>query len=223
MDKNRASWEEVLGQKPPDNTELLLYHYYKNLEDNIFYINGVITPDIIDLVGIPLLKADKENYKPIEIMARTGNGDLIQVGEFEPEDPREITIYMNTDGGDVYSGFILCDIISRLQTPTTICVIGAARSMGAYILMAGANNPNVKRVCYPFSTGLIHDGGGIMEGTHSQIKDYYSFLDKYQQKIKDFVLENSKITEEQFQSIERHEWYLTAQDMLKYGLVDEIL
>ena len=202
--------------------EIALYHYYRNLEENIFFISGEITSDILDSIAIPLLKADEKNFQPIEIKGVNGNGESVYLGQTIPE-PKPITIYVNTEGGDAYSGFILCDIISKIKSPTTIHVLSFAGSMGAYILLAGAHNENVHRKCHFFSSALIHDGSNAIQGTNAQIKDYHNFLDKYRKKIKKFVLANSEISEKQYENLERHEWYMTAEEMLEYGLVDEII
>jgi len=96
-------------------------------------------------------------------------------------------------------------------------------SMGALILMSGKNNPNVTRYCYPFTIGLIHGGSTYIEGTTMQVKDYNKFNDRYEETIKDFILNNSNINEEEYEKKTRYEWYLLAEDMLKYGLIDVVL
>lgn len=190
---------EYIEVQLPSSPDPILYHYYKGLQTRTFYINAEIDSDLVDMVAMPLLAADKE----------------------DPTKP--ITIYINTVGGSVFDGFNLCDIITSLRSPTEIIVLGYAYSMGAFLLMAGANKPNIVRKCFSFSTGLMHGGSSFIQGTASQVKDYYKFAERFEQKVETFVLEKSKFTKEEYDKIERQELYMTAEDMLDKGLVDEII
>ena len=177
----------------------VMWQYFKRLKDRTIIINEVITENIMETAIIPLLEMDNDGSD------------------------KEINIILNSRGGEVYNGLCLCDVISKLKTKTTITIMAYAYSMGSLIIMSGAKNPNVIRKCYPFTTGLIHGGSDYLQGTTSQIKDYYNFNTKYEDKIKDFILDNTNITEEEYEKMSRYEWYMTAEDMLKYGLVDEII
>ena len=177
----------------------ILYQYYNNLENRVLIINSIINQDIIELAVLPLLKMDNDGTNnPIEII-------------------------LSTAGGNVYDGFILANVIERLKTPTTITVLSMACSMGAYIIMSAFNNNNVKVRCYPFSIGLIHSGSQMIQGTGTQVKDTFKFNEKYEEKIKAYVLSHSYISDELYEKIDRQEFYMDSNDMLKYGLVDEII
>lgn len=175
------------------------YQYFKNLNNRTILINETIDENIIETAVLPLLEMDND-----------GSG-------------QEINILLNTLGGQVYNGLVLCDIISRLKTKTVITVLAYAYSMGSLILMSAFNNPNVTVKCYTFTTALVHGGSTYVEGTSSQVKDYFAFNEKYEEKIRDYILSHSNITEAEYQKCERYEWYMTSEDMLKYGLVDEII
>jgi ATP-dependent Clp endopeptidase proteolytic subunit ClpP len=177
----------------------VLYQYFKNLNKRTIIINEQISESIIECAVLPLLEWDND-----------GTGE-------------EINILLNTVGGSTMNGLLLCDVIDKLKTKTTITVLAYAYSMGSLIIMAGFNNPNVTVKCYQFSTGLIHGGSDFLQGTTSQIKDYYNFNTKYEEKIKEFILTHSKISEEEYEKMSRYEWYLVSEDMEKYGLVDEII
>jgi len=182
-----------------ETSDPIMYQYFKGIKNRTIIINDTISEATIECVCLPLMEMDND-----------GTGE-------------EIKILLNSRGGEVYNGLFLCDLISKLKTKTTITIMAYAYSMGSLIIMAGANNPNVTRKCYQFSTGLIHGGSDFLQGTTSQIKDYYKFSEKYETKIKDFILSNTKITEEEYERMSRYEWYLTSEDMVQYGLVDEIL
>ena len=191
--------EQTIELQLPNSPDPILYHYYKGLQNRTFYINAEIDSDLVDMVAMPLLTADRE----------------------DPTKP--ITIYVNTIGGSVFDGFNLCDIIRSLKSPTEIIVLGYAYSMGAFIMMAGANKPNIVRKCFHFSTGLMHGGSSFIQGTASQVKDFYKFAERFEEKIEAFVLENTNFSKEEYEKIERQELYMTAEDMLEKGLVDEIV
>lgn len=175
------------------------YQYYKNLKDRKIIINDSIDSNIVETVMIPLLEMDNDGTgQPIEII-------------------------LNTVGGSLFDGAALCNIIDKLKTPTTITVITYAYSMGSIILMGGYNNPNVKKRCYKFSTALLHAGSSYLEGNSSSVKDQFNFYQKFEEILKDYTLSHSKITLDEYEKMERYEWYMTSDVMLDKGLVDEII
>lgn len=194
MTQPAVTLQELLG-KGLDRDDL---RYLEGIKKRRIYLTEEITPYTTEEITIALLDMDKDSNEPIEII-------------------------VNTPGGAVYDGFALVNVIERLKSPVTMTVIGYAYSMGAYILMAGSGKDNITRRAYPFSTGLIHSGSQLVEGTGSQVKDLMNFMEHYEQKIKSFVLEKTNINEEEYIKAERYEWYMTAEDMLKYGLIDEII
>lgn len=182
-----------------EENEIVCHQYEELLKKRIILINDIISDLTVDKVVMPLLQMDND-----------GTG-------------KKITIYLNTNGGSVYDGLSLCNIIERLKTPTDIIVLGYAYSMGSIILMSGKNNPNVKRYCYPFSTALIHGGSAYISGSSSQVKDYWKFNEKYEKRIADFIVSHTNLTEEDYAAIERYEAYMDSDEMFEKGLVDEIL
>ena len=183
----------------PQEISPITYQYYKGLKHRRIILNDQIDNGIVESLIIPLIDMDNDGTgEPIEIM-------------------------MCSPGGSVFDSLILCDIIDNLKTPTTIRIFGYAFSMGSLLLMAGFNNPNVKRVCYPFSVALIHAGSKYLEGSANQVKDTFKFQERIEDKIKDYVLSHSRISKEEYDAAERYERYLTSEDMLRLGLVDEIL
>jgi ATP-dependent Clp protease protease subunit len=175
------------------------YQYYNNLNNRRIIINQEIDDSILEMAILPFIEMDSDGSgKPIEII-------------------------VSTVGGDIYAGFALVDAIEKAKTPTTIHIVGLAASMGTLIAMAGRSNPNVKTVCHPFSVGLIHSGSQYMEGSAHAVKDTFDFSQHYEDKIKDYILSHTKIDEEYYDKIERKELWLDADEMLRLGIVDEII
>lgn len=183
----------------PHELSPVMYQYYKGLRERRIIINEQITQNIVETCMLPLLEMDNDGTgKPIEII-------------------------LGTVGGSTFDGMPLCDIIDGLKTPTTITVLTYAYSMGGEILMAGYNNPNVKKRCYKHSTGLLHAGSTYLAGNSSSVKDTFNFHQDYEKKIKEYTLTHSKITEDEYDKMERFEYYMTSDKMLEKGLVDEIM
>ena len=182
-----------------EETSIINAEYNRLLEERKILINDIISENTIEKVVMPLLRMDND-----------GSG-------------KKITIYINTNGGSVYDGLVLCDIIEHLKTETEVIVLGYAYSMGSIILMSGKNNPHVIRKCYPFSTALIHGGSAYISGSSSQVKDYFKFNEKFEKRIADFIVSHTNLTEDDYAAIERYEAYMDSDEMLEKGLVDEII
>ena len=175
------------------------YQYYKGLENRRIIINDQIDAGIVETLILPLLEMDND-----------GSGEPIE-------------IVLSSPGGSVYDALCACNIIDNLKTPTTIKVLGYAFSMAGLLLAAGYNNPNVKKVCYKFSTALLHAGSTYLEGSANIVKDTFHFTEKMDEEIKKYMLSHSKMTEDEYVKMERYEWYMMSDEMLRLGLVDEIL
>jgi ATP-dependent Clp protease protease subunit len=190
-----VSLDELLGNA----TELspITYQYYKGLKNRRIIINDQISADILEYAVIPLIDMDND-------------------GTNEP-----IEIILNTVGGEVYSGFCLVDVLEKLKCKTIIKIMGMAASMG--ILIAMVKNPNVKVICSHFSVGLIHSGSQYMEGSTHSVRDTFKFSERYEELIKEYILSHTTIDEKMYTEIERQEFWMTADDMKKYGIVDEII
>ena len=137
----------------------------------------------------------------------------IPIGQRKP-----IKVFINSNGGVLNETMHCIDIIDASKTPVfTICQ-SKAFSAGGLLLKAGH-----KRYCYKSSVYLLHAGSTGMGGSTTAVFDTLKFQEKYEQKVKKFVLNRTKITEKEYEEIYRKEWYLDAEDMLKYGIVDEII
>ena len=182
-----------------EETKIITSEHERLIDERIILINDIISENTIEKVVMPLIRMDSDGTN------------------------KKITIYINTNGCEVSNGLVVCDLIKKLKTPTDVIVLGYAYSMGSLILMAGKNNPNVKRYCYPFSTALLHGGSSFVSGTSSQVKDYFKFNEKYEKRIADFIVDHTNLSEDDYAAIERYEAYMDSDEMFEKGLVDEIL
>ena len=176
------------------------YQYFNQLINHRTIIfNCDVQDDLIEKVYIPLRDFEQDN-------------------SMEP-----ITIIMNSSGGSVSDGFFLAHYISQYSKPLNIIVPGYACSMAAVILAGGGKNENVIRSCFPCSYALIHDGYVALAAQETKTaNDIMAFNDSVDRQIKQFFIDNTNITEEEYDSHTRHQWFLRSDEMLEAGLIDRV-
>lgn len=133
------------------------------------------------------------------------------------EERQPILLYIDSDGGDVASGFKLIDIILASKTPVyTISSFGY--SMAFLILIAGH-----KRFGLKDSTYLLHDG--MTGGTNSSSKYYDTaqFMRRQDDRVKNYVTTRTGISPEMYDENVRKEWYMFADEAKEYGVIDHIV
>lgn len=204
-------------------------------------ITTVITPETIAAlfgegrIEIPLLSklfdfeqlVKREIYLGAEIDVKDGEDVASIIRRYNYDDDKNqipieertpIKIYIDCYGGVVSAGMSMIDSILLSKTPVHTIVTGVAYSMAGLLLMSGH-----KRFAYPSATFLLHDGSiGIM-GDASKARDHMDFNTKYSNEIvKPFILKHTKISLDEYEKNLRVEWFMIAEEMLKYGIVDEI-
>ena len=117
----------------------------------------------------------------------------------------DISLYINTPGGQVTSGLAIYDTMQLVEPDVATICTGMAASMGSVLLCAGAKG---KRSCLPHSRVLIHQPLG---GAQAR-KELYDIISEHSGQPDDKV----------FADADRDYW-MTAQEALEYGMVDEIL
>lgn len=176
------------------------YQYFNNLLNRrTIILNDTIDENIFETIALPLK-------------------------EFEEDDSNKpVTLYLNTPGGSVADGLMICSIIDNYKKQLNIIVPAYSCSMGTIILCAGNHNPNVTKKAYPFSFALIHSGQTYIGGESHSVEDVMDFNKTTDTKIREYIINNTKITPELYDSHYRKQWYLSAEEMLKYGLINEII
>lgn len=180
--------------------DIVEYEYIKHLEERIILFNEDVNDMQVEKTIVQILRWNRED-----------EGKSV-------EERKAIEILLNTPGGDVYLGMVICDVIKQSVTPITVKILGMAASMGSLIAMASK-----RTVAYPHSNVLIHDGSTFLVGSSNKVKDHMKFQELKDKQIKDFIISNTKITEEKYDEMSDREWWLTAEQALEYGIIDEIL
>lgn len=136
---------------------------------------------------------------------------------------KPVTLILNSPGGSITDSLFICNYIDNYSKPLNIIVPAYACSMGTIILCAGNDNPNVTKYCYPFSFGLFHSGQTAVSGEATSVEDTIFFNKAIDDMIKQYIIKHTKITEELYNMHHRKQWYLSAEEMKTYGLVDKII
>ena len=144
--------------------------------------------------------------------------------DFEKDSSDEpVTLIINSSGGSVSDSFFLAHYIAHYSKPLKIIVCGYAASMATVMLAAGGKNDNVTRIVFPCSYALIHDGYVALAASESKTAaDIMAFNDKIDEQIRQFFIDNTSITEELYDKHSRHQWFLSAKEMIEYNLADKI-
>ena len=149
---------------------------------------------------------------------------FLPLKKFEEDDNNSpITIILNSPGGSVTDALFLCNVIDNYKKPLHILVPAYACSMATIILCAGNNNSNVTKSCYPFSFGLLHCGQTAVSGESTSVEDIMLFNKTLDEKIKNYIITNTKITPDMYQEHHRKQWYLSAIELKNLGLIDTII
>ena len=133
------------------------------------------------------------------------------------EERKPIKIYIDSNGGYLTDTFTIIDSIKMSQTPVWTICIGCAYSGGFFAFVCGH-----KRIAYPHASFLFHEGATSNGGTASQFENYTAFYKRQLKQLKDIVIENSSITEEEYSDIKKDDVWYTAEDGIEKGFVDEI-
>ncbi len=170
--------------------------YSRLLKDRIIFLGGPVTDVVANAVIAQLLFLEHEDSK------------------------KDIKIYVNTPGGSVTAGLAIYDAMQYVKNPVSTICVGMAASMGAVLLAAGKKG---KRLALPNSEILLHQVMGGAEGQASEIEITAKHIVKIKDKL-NLIL--AKHTGQKLSSIERdtdRDFYLTAEEAKKYGLIDEII
>lgn len=133
----------------------------------------------------------------------------------------EITIYINSPGGDVLSGMAVVDLIKMIPTPVKTICAGIAASMGAVIFLAGD-----KREMMPNSRLMIHDPstGGSMDGMKpAEIEQHLNHLKKVQEMLAGHIAERTGKTVEEVLGVTANDTYFDAKEAVDFGLATGIV
>ena len=133
---------------------------------------------------------------------------------------KDISLYINSPGGSVTAGLAIYDTIKYIKCDVSTICMGMAASMGAFLLAAGAKG---KRKALPNAEIMIHQPLGGARGQATDIAIQAEQIMRIKRKMNELL---SKHTGQTIKTIEKdveRDHYMTADEALKYGLIDEII
>lgn len=169
--------------------------YSRLLKDRIIFLGGPIDDEVANLIIAQLLFLDAEEKKDIQL-------------------------YINSPGGSVTAGLAIYDTMRHIKSDVSTICVGLAASMGAFLLASGEPG---KRFALPHSRILIHQVMGGTEGQASDIEIHANEILRLKRQLNEML---AKMTKQSLSTIEKdtdRDKYLTPDEALKYGLIDQIL
>lgn len=197
--------DELMTLAIPQNLENLqlpnpeLLTYYRDLEDRTIWIDYGVDESILEVSKLIMHFNKRDKGIPVE-------------------ERKPIKLLLYSYGGDGQACFSLLDVIGLSKTPVWTVNMGVAMSAGLLILLGGH-----KRFCLKNSTALAHSGSGgasgTFEQTEAQMKDYKRFVET----MRNYIIERTNIDSKTLNKYKTKEWYLYADDQVKYGIVNKII
>jgi ATP-dependent Clp protease protease subunit len=133
---------------------------------------------------------------------------------------KDIHFYINSPGGSVTAGMAIYDTMQFIKPNVSTLCIGQAASMGAFLLTAGEKG---KRFCLPNSRVMIHQPLGGFRGQASDIEIHAREILYLKQKLNQMLAHHTGQTVEAIERDTDRDNFLSADDAVKYGLVDQVL
>ena len=139
----------------------------------------------------------------------------------ESEDPKkDIYMYINSPGGVITSGLSILDTMNYLKCDVSTVCFGQAASMGAVLLSCGSKG---KRFALPNSRVMIHQPLGGARGQATDIEIQAKEILTLKEKLNKILSETTNQSIKKIQADTERDYFMNAQEAVKYGLVDEIL
>lgn len=150
-------------------------------------------------------------------LANTVVAELLYLDSLSHDD---ISIYINSPGGNVTSGFAIYDTMNFIKSDVSTICLGMAASMGAFLLSSGKKG---KRYALPNSEVMIHQPLGGASGQATEIKIAAEHILNTKKKLNDILAKNTGKSIKQIENDTDRDNYLSADNAKDYGLIDKIL
>ncbi len=170
--------------------------YSRLLKDRIVFLGGAIDDAVANVIIAQLLFLEAEN----------------------PD--KDIQMYINSPGGEVYSGMAIYDTIQYIKPNVSTICVGIAASMASFILAGGEKG---KRFSLPHSKVLIHQPMGGTQGQAADIKILAEEILKIRDEMDHILSENTGQALEKIRKDTDRDFYMTAKEAKEYGIIDEVI
>jgi len=170
--------------------------YSRLLKERIIFLAGPIDDNVANAVIAQLLFLESEDSK------------------------KDIHLYVNSPGGSVTAGMAIYDTMQHIRPDVSTICVGVAASMGSILLSAGKKG---KRFALPNSEVMIHQPWGGVEGQASDIAITAKHILKTRETLNKILAKNSGQPIAKVEKDVDRDFYMSAEEAKKYGLVDEVM
>ncbi len=170
--------------------------YSRLLKDRIIFLGTAIDDNVANLVVAQMLFLESEDPK------------------------KDISLYINSPGGGVYAGMAIYDTMCYVKPDVSTICVGLAASFGAVLLSAGAKG---KRYALPNSRVMLHQPAGGAQGQAVDIDIHAREILKVRETLNTILSDHTGQPVETIARDTDRDFFISAEDSLKYGLIDEVL
>jgi len=170
--------------------------YSRLLKERVVFLVGVVTETTANLIVAQLLFLESEN----------------------PD--KDIFFYINSPGGSVSAGLAVYDTMQFIKPDVSTLCVGQAASMGSLLLAAGDQD---KRFILPNSRVMIHQPMGGFQGQATDIEIHAKEILYLRQRLNEILAKHTGKPVETIARDTERDFFLGAEDAVKYGLVDKVL
>ena len=156
-----------------------------------------------------------------EVNEVTASLVVAQLLFLESEDPtKDINLYINSPGGSVTAGMAIYDTMNYIKCDVSTVCMGMAASMGAFLLAGGAKG---KRFALPNAEVMIHQPSGGAQGQATEIRIVAEQILRTKKKLNEILAANTGQPLEVIERDTERDNYMTAEEAVKYGLIDAVI
>ncbi|WP_324023713.1 ATP-dependent Clp endopeptidase proteolytic subunit ClpP [Maribacter sp. BPC-D8] len=201
--------------------------YYDSIMSSMYPTN--MTPNIIEERSMNIVAMDVYSRLMMDRIIFMGTGINDQVANIiqaqllflaSVDAKKDIQIYINSPGGSVYAGLGIYDTMQFITPDVATICTGMAASMGAVLLCAGEKG---KRSGLQHSRVMIHQPMGGAQGQASDIEITAREILKLKEELYQIIAEHSSTDIEKVREDSDRDYWMKADEALKYGMIDEIL
>lgn len=166
------------------------------LRERIIFLGTPVTDQVANLIVAQLLFLDREDSE------------------------RDISMYINSPGGSISAGLAIYDTMQLLKAPIATYAVGMTASMGTVLLTAGTEG---KRYALPHATVHLHQPMGGAQGQAVDIEIAAKEILRMRELLNELLMRHTGLSEEQIEQFTDRDFYMTAQEAVEYGIIDEVL
>ncbi len=193
------SYKNIFCPNIVEERQLNITHldvYSRLMMDRIIFLSGEVNGDTMDTIVAQMLFLDSQNNEPIHL-------------------------YINSGGGECYSGLELVSVMRYIKSPVYTTVLGLAASMGAVI---ASNGEKGHRKALPYSRFMIHQpSSGVGYSTFRDQQIHLQEMENLKCDLYHVLSENSGLSIAEIEELCDRDKWLKAEEAIKMGFLDEII